>query len=181
MKSSEYNNKMSRREFLRIPQAKNEVTVVLDKERCTGCGLCTIDCPTKALRLSLNRENDTYQILFQQEICNACGICEKSCPEGCLRMMDQEPERKKIGKDAQVIFDDKISKCMGCGISLYPQAMIQRLESKLFVVKEHAWTFHLCPSCRMKTQFAPRSFHPLKRGCQYDSQPGRGRSEKTRA
>jgi len=129
------------------------VILVLNNEKCTGCGLCTIDCPTKALTFSLKGQRETYQILFRQENCNACGVCEKSCPEGCLRMMDQVPERKKIGKDSKVIFDDKISKCMECGIPLYPQAMIKKLKSKVFMVKKYAWPFHLCPSCRMKTQF----------------------------
>jgi len=143
---------MSRREFLRIPRPKNSGILTLDQEKCTGCGLCTIHCPTRSLTLSLNGERNTYQILFRQEICDDCGVCEKSCPEGCLRMMDQGPRQKKPGKDAKVIFDDKISKCMECGIPLYPQAMVKRLESKLFLAKEYAWPFYLCPSCRMKSQ-----------------------------
>ena len=153
MQSSEHKSRMNRREFLRIPRPKNSGILILDKEKCTGCGLCTIDCPTKALTLSTNSEKDTYQILYRQEMCDACGVCEKSCPEDCLRMMDQEPEQKEIGKGAKIIFDDKMSKCMECGIPLFPQAMVKRLESKLVLAKEHAWTFHLCPSCRIKTQF----------------------------
>jgi ferredoxin len=146
-------DRLSRREFLRIPAPKKDVILVLDNERCTGCGLCTIDCPTKALTLSQNGERERYQILFQQEICEGCGLCEKSCPEGCLQMIDQEPEQKKMGKEAKVIFDDKISKCVECGIPLFPQAMVKKLESKLFGVNEAAWPFHLCPSCRVKSQF----------------------------
>ena len=164
MRSSESKNRLSRREFLRIPRLKNDVILVLDNEKCTGCGLCAIDCPTKALTLSLNGTRDTYQILFRQENCDACGVCEKSCPEACLRMMDQEPEQKKMGMDAKVIFDDKISKCMECGIPLYPQAMVKRLESKVFMAKEYAWTFHLCPSCRIRSQFTPLASLPLKGG-----------------
>ncbi len=181
MKSSEYKNRLSRREFLRISRPKNDVIPVLDNEKCTGCGLCTIDCPTKALSLSLNGERDTYQILFRQEICDACGACEKSCPEGCLRMIDQEPQQKKIVKDAQVIFDDKISKCTGCGIPLYPQAMVKRLESKLFLAKEHAWRFHLCPSCRMKTQFIPPPLPTAGRHPFPSRGEGEGGGEKMRA
>ena len=162
MHSSEHKNRLNRREFLRIPRPKNSGILILDKEKCTGCGLCTIDCPTKALFLSQKGGTETYQILFRQEICDACGVCEKSCPEGCLRMMDQGPQQKKTGKDAQVIFDDKISKCMECGIPLYPQAMIRKLESKLFLAKEYAWTFHLCPSCRMKSQFTPTHLSPSR-------------------
>jgi hypothetical protein len=77
-------------------------------------------------------------------------------------MMDQAPEQKKIGREPKVIFDDKISKCMECGIPLYPQAMIKKLGSKVFMVKEYAWTFHLCPSCRIKTQFPPTPPSPSR-------------------
>ncbi len=186
MKSSEYKNRLSRREFLRIPRHEDDVIPILDKERCTGCGLCTIDCPTKALTLSQNGEGDTYQILFQQEICDACGVCEKSCPEDCLRLVEQGSEQDRIVnpvrnssgplnpateqrgiisngvKEAKVIFDDKISKCIECGIPLYPQAMVKILESKLFVAEEHAWTFHLCPSCRMKSQFKDETIEKMR-------------------
>ncbi len=162
MKSSEYKNGLSRREFLRIPRPRNGVLLILDKEKCTGCGLCAIDCPTKSLTLSLNGERDTYQILFRQEICEACGACEKSCPEGCLRMIDQEPRQKKAGKGPSVIFNDKISRCTDCGISLFPQAMIKKLQSKVFMAKEYAGTFDLCPSCRMKSQFQDEAVEKVR-------------------
>jgi ferredoxin len=166
MKSNMFGSedKMSRREFLRIPRPKNNGIVILDKERCTGCGLCAIDCPTKALTFSLSRERDTYQILFRQENCDACGVCEKSCPENCLRMIDQEPDKKKIGKEAIVIFEDKISRCRECGIPLFPQAMVKKIESKIFATKENDWPLHLCPSCRMKTQFTPHPAPPHRGG-----------------
>ncbi len=164
MRSLESKNRLSRREFLRIPRPKDAVPLILDHEKCTGCGLCTIDCPTQALTLSQKGEGDAYQILFQQEVCDACGVCEKSCPEGCLRIMDQDLEHRETGKGAKVMFEDKISKCMECGVSLYPQAMIKKLESKVFMAKEYAWTFRLCPSCRMRSQFTPLPTPPPQGG-----------------
>jgi ferredoxin len=129
--------------------------LVLDSKKCTGCGLCTIDCPTKALTLSQNGEENTYQIFFIQKTCNACGICEKSCPENCLRLDEQGLEQKKIEEDAELLFKDKFSRCLECGIPLFPQAMVKKLESKMDKTRGQAWPFHLCPSCRMKSQFTP--------------------------
>jgi ferredoxin len=169
---------MNRREFLKLPRPKNDMILVLDNENCTGCGLCAIDCPTKALTLSQNGEENTYQIIFIQKICNACGICEKSCPENCLRLVEQRTEqdrtinpiRNSSGalnpaaeqrgiisngvKEAKIIFEDKISKCMECGAPLFPQAMVKKLESQIDTTGEQTWPFHLCPSCRMKSQFS---------------------------
>jgi len=166
--------RLSRRDFLRIPRPKDKGTLILDKEKCTGCGLCTIDCPTKALVIHQISEKETFQLIFLKEACNACAICEKSCPENCLQLVGQgseqdrsrketkvnpegrfstSPSKARLGAVEWVIFEDKISRCMECGIPLFPQAMIKKLESKIYMTGEQAWPFHLCPSCRMKTQF----------------------------
>ena len=146
-------DRMSRRDFLKILRIKNHGILLVDKEQCTGCGLCAIDCPTKALVIRPNNETDSFQLLFRQEACNACGVCEKSCPEHCLRLEEKEPERDQTGKEAKIIFEDDISRCMECGIPLFPQSMGEKLKAKIFIAKEPTWSFNLCPSCRMKTQF----------------------------
>jgi ferredoxin len=144
---------MSRREFLRIPPPKKDVIPIIDKEKCTGCGLCAINCPTRALVIRQTSEKETYQLLFLKAVCNACAACEKSCPENCLQLVEQESEQDRIVKEAKVIFEDKISRCMECGTLLFPQAMVKKLEAKIFTTKENTWPFQLCPSCRMKSQF----------------------------
>jgi formate hydrogenlyase subunit 6/NADH:ubiquinone oxidoreductase subunit I len=125
----------------------------IDKEKCTGCGLCTIDCPTKAFIINRNNERDTYQLVFRQEACDACGVCEQSCPENCLQLIEKEPERNETGKEAKVIFEDDISRCMECGIPLFPRSMMKKMETKIPMNRETTWPFELCPSCRMKTPF----------------------------
>ena len=146
-------DRMSRREFLKIIHLKNYVRPFIDKEKCTGCGLCTIDCPTKAFIINQNDEGNTYQLLFRQEACDACGVCEKSCPENCLQLVEIEPEEDEAGKKVKVIFEDDVSRCMGCGIPLFPRSMGKRLETKILTGRKANWPFNLCPSCRMKTQF----------------------------
>jgi ferredoxin len=146
-------DRISRREFLKIIRLKDHVGLLIDKEKCTGCGLCTMDCPTKALILHQTNEKDTYQLLFRKEACNACGACEKSCPENCLQLVEEEPERNETGKEAEVIFEDNLSRCMECGIPLFPRSMVKKMETKISMNRETTWPFELCPSCRMKTQF----------------------------
>jgi len=146
-------DRISRREFLKVIRPRDNGIPIIDKEKCTGCGLCTINCPTKALTISQNSERDVYQLLFRQKACNACGVCEKSCPENCLQFVKKELEQDKTGKEAKVIFEDKISSCMECGIPLFPQSMVKKIKSKIFMTREPTWPFNLCPSCRIKTQF----------------------------
>jgi ferredoxin len=146
-------DRMSRREFLKIIHLKNHVTPVIDKETCTGCGLCTIDCSTKALMINQSNERDTYQLLFRQEACDACGVCEKSCPENSLQLVEIDPEENEAGKEVKVVFEDNLSRCVECGIPLYPRSMAKRLETKIHTDRKMNWPFNLCPSCRMKTPF----------------------------
>ena len=149
-------DRMSRREFLKIIRPKKYGMPFIDKEKCTGCGLCVMNCPTKALTLSQNNERDIYQILFREDACDACGVCEKSCPENGLQWVEKGPEKNETGKKAEVIFEDKISRCMECGIPLFPQSMQKKLETKIFMTKEPTWSLNLCPSCRMKSQFGKK-------------------------
>lgn len=143
---------MSRREFLMGIRPRHDGIPVIDKEKCTGCGLCAMDCPTGAMTISQSRKEDTYQLLFQQDLCDACGVCEKSCFENCLQL-EQGPEQGRLSKETKVIFEDKISRCTECGIPLFPQAMVNHLKPKIIVAAELSWLFNLCPSCRIRTQF----------------------------
>ena len=176
-------DRISRREFLKVIRLKNNVIPFIDKEKCTGCGLCAIDCPTKALIINQNSEKDIYQLLFRQEACNACGVCQKSCPENCLQLVEKEPEKDKTGKETKVIFEDNISRCMECGTPLFPQSMAKKIKTKIFITNEPTWPFNLCPSCRMKSQFPPTHPSPLRaRGSSEPvaSRGGEGGGEKMR-
>ena len=151
MYCARFKNRISRREFLKGIRPKKDGFPILNKEKCTGCGLCAIDCPTRALNMLRFREEDLYQLVFRHDSCDSCGICEKSCPEHCLQLeKDLEPER--IRKEVTVVFEDRISRCSECGTPLFPQAMISLLKSRMMVATESAWRFDLCPSCRMKAQ-----------------------------
>ncbi len=153
LEASGSKDRMNRREFLKGFLPKNHGMLCIDKEKCTGCALCAIDCPTKALVIHPNREKDSYQLLFRQEACDACGVCEKSCPEHCLQFINRGLEKDETEKKTKVIFEDNLSTCIRCGIPLFPRSMVRKLEAKIFTGEESTWELNLCPSCRIKIQF----------------------------
>jgi 2-oxoglutarate ferredoxin oxidoreductase subunit delta len=155
LETSGSKDRMSRREFLKGLLPKSNGTLFIDKEKCTGCALCAIDCPTKALAIHRNREKDSYQLLFRQEACNACGVCEKSCPEHCLQFIDEESRKDETEKETKVVFEDNLSRCIQCGIPLFPRSMVRKLEAKIFTGEGSTWELNFCPSCRTKLQLFP--------------------------
>jgi ferredoxin len=57
--------------------------IVIDRLRCTGCGICLTVCPQDAVVLEAERAE------IKEELCNGCGACLSACPEGAI--MDVEP------------------------------------------------------------------------------------------
>lgn len=63
--------------------------LILDKNRCAGCQICSLACPKEAIkvekRLKLNGEK-TSKPLVDVDLakCNFCGICDILCPYGAI-------------------------------------------------------------------------------------------------
>ena len=55
--------------------------VVIDYNKCNGCGVCVEICPTDALRL--NNKNKPF---MKYDECWYCGCCELECPKKALTM-----------------------------------------------------------------------------------------------
>ncbi len=65
--------------------------LLIDREKCIGCGACAAQCPFGAL--SLDAEGKAQA----NEACTACGSCTEACPVGALKI--EAAEKKSAGID----------------------------------------------------------------------------------
>lgn len=68
--------------------AKFQGAVVVNSERCKGCGLCVMSCPLNVLRMSsqVNAKGYNYAEMADTDDskCIGCCTCGYVCPDACL-------------------------------------------------------------------------------------------------
>ena len=67
----------------RPPTKMPQITIV--EEKCTGCHLCALDCPYKAIEM-VPREEGPYKFLavVHHDLCVSCSVCLGSCSDDAL-------------------------------------------------------------------------------------------------
>jgi len=63
-----------------------EITVVIDRQKCTGCGLCIEVCPDRTIEMEEGRA------VVTGKRCMECGHCFAVCPAGAIEVSAITPE-----------------------------------------------------------------------------------------
>ncbi|MBO8459949.1 MAG: 4Fe-4S binding protein [Bacteroidetes bacterium] len=66
--------------------AKFKGMVVVNTERCKGCELCVVACPSDVLGMSQHANTKGYNYVYMKNeaACIGCAACGRVCPDGCL-------------------------------------------------------------------------------------------------
>ena len=70
----------------------------VDKEKCTGCGLCVEVCSVEAISLGPQEELE-----IETEKCLECGACENECPNDAITVIQWSEETLPTGDAIQII------------------------------------------------------------------------------
>jgi NAD-dependent dihydropyrimidine dehydrogenase PreA subunit len=58
---------------------RNVVTLKLNEEKCTGCGMCLEVCPHEVFKM-----NGKHIAVRNRDACMECGACSRNCPVEAL-------------------------------------------------------------------------------------------------
>ena len=73
-------------------------TVVIDQERCKGCGLCIVFCPEDVLAYSEKYNQSGYNVVYMKEpeCCIGCALCAETCPDIAIEVYrEKKPQQRK--------------------------------------------------------------------------------------
>jgi len=61
---------------------------VVDKNLCSGCGICLLICPFFAIEMQpeKGKGNERCRAEVVETICQGCGLCSSACPSGAIEM-----------------------------------------------------------------------------------------------
>ena len=77
--------------------AKVKGAITVNANRCKGCDLCVVACPTDTLALQPQEVNDRgfhYAYMVNPDNCTGCASCAWVCPDACIevyRVRIEEP------------------------------------------------------------------------------------------
>jgi len=65
--------------------------LVLDRERCKGCLICTSACPKGLLQKGSEFNSKGYFTVYleDEELCKGCALCAEMCPDIAIEIWAQ--------------------------------------------------------------------------------------------
>jgi len=66
--------------------AKMRGAIVVDVQKCKGCGVCVPNCPSDVIELAdeVNGKGYHYAYMKQPAECTGCSNCAVVCPDGVI-------------------------------------------------------------------------------------------------
>ena len=103
------------------------MAIEIDKSHCSGCSYCMLGCPTKAIKMEIDK--DTWPII-DADLCTECGECLYLCPNNVFSAPWLEAKPAKLEDNYEAIV-------IGAGIGgLMTAAGLARAGKKVLVLEQ---------------------------------------------
>ena len=79
---------------------------IIEKGKCTGCGLCSQVCPVNAIKLCPDTVTGFLYPQIDRSICINCELCKKNCPQMRINCSQENFEKQVYG----VVVKDEITR-----------------------------------------------------------------------
>jgi 2-oxoglutarate ferredoxin oxidoreductase subunit delta len=79
--------------------------VVIDEDRCKGCGLCVDACPAHILQLTedrFNRKGYRPVEVSDPEACTGCATCAVICPDVVFTVYRRKRKTSQVSETCEV-------------------------------------------------------------------------------
>ena len=106
------------------------MTLCLNTDMCTGCGLCVEVCPPRAIHLMAGKA------VIEPELCLACGACVEACTLGAITLVEptalmrsvevQVPTRAQVVHHTPKV-QRRLALWTGIAVTLIEQQVLPRL------------------------------------------------------
>ncbi len=129
--------------------------IVIDQEKCNGCGLCVSGCPEGALQLI-----DGKARLVGDLLCDGLGACIGSCPEDAISVIEREAEPYDEIRVLQNIIPQGRNVLQAHLEHLRSHGQSEYLQQALAYLREHKIAFQLpqeSVACQPSTGGCPGS------------------------
>jgi NAD(P)H-quinone oxidoreductase subunit I len=72
---------------------------------CTGCCMCTRDCPANAIELiTVDKASKRFVLRYHMDRCTFCAQCVQTCRFGCLGMAPDQWELAALRKEPFTVY-----------------------------------------------------------------------------
>ncbi len=97
--------------------------VIVDEQRCLGCGYCVQFCPRDCLKMTkdkISRQGYYQPTLTNPGECSRCGVCVWMCPHWaievnfCFEDKDKAVIKEKVAGPPRLALEPPFAECPGC-------------------------------------------------------------------